>query len=469
MAGNLRLRRNEYIRARITTLEAIFRVVSNEPTYASEQELAELREEVRRLKAEREQSEPASNGQGTAKQENAGQEGEEQKEKKPHPLRKIIIICIAVIVAGTALIWWLHERHYESTDDAAIDGHISGISSRIAGTVTAVYVEENQFVKAGETVVELDPRDYKAALAEAQGQLRQAQGQLVAERPNIPVTEVTNQTDISTSQSMITGAEAGVASADRNYEAAVERVREAQANNAKAQADVERYTPLVDKDEISRQQFDQVVAAAKAMAATVDANQATARAALSQVDVSRAQLAQARLRAQQAEKNAPREMAIRQADVGSRQGAAAMAEAQLEQAKLNLSYCRIVTPVDGIVAKRNAEVGMRVASGDQVLLITQLNDLWVTANFRETQLRHMRPGQSVRVHVDALGTYYDAYIESMPAASGAVTSLLPPENATGNFVKVVQRLPVRIRFKSGQNGLDRLRPGMSVEPKVRIE
>jgi len=445
--------------------------------FATEEEIAQLRREVRNLKEQqerqkREQSKPADGGgENNGEKEEAGKEGDQhpQKEKKPHPLRKWIIIgAVALVVIG-GLIWWLISRQYEDTDDAYVDGHISGISSRIAGTVTSVYVEENQFVKAGEVVVDLDPRDYKVALMQARSQLLQAQAQTQAQEPNIPVTEVTSQTQIANTNADVLSAEAGLTGAQRDYDAALAKVAEAEANNAKAQADVARYRPLAVKDEVPREQFDQVVANAKSLAATVKANQESAAAASKQVDQKRAQLAQARQRAAEALKNAPRQVAIQRANVLTRQSSAESARAQLEQAELNLSYCKIITPVDGIVAKRIAEVGQHVTPGQQVILVTQINDLWVTANFRETQLRRMHPGQSVRIHVDALGGTFNGYVDSMPAASGAVTSLLPPENATGNFVKVVQRLPVRIRFKKNQPGLDRLRPGMSVEPKVRVE
>jgi len=448
-------------------------MADNPSPYASQQEVEQLREEVRSLKK---QKEPSTNGNGKpddGESKDDKSEGEEQQkkqeEKKPHPLRKFIIIAAILVVVVVGLIWWLHERNFESTDDATIDAHISGVAARIAGTITGVYVEENQFVKAGEVLVDLDPRDNKAALEQAQAQLAQAQNQTIAEQPNVPTTQVTNETNIATSNTAITGAEATVAAAERNYDAALDRVREAEATNAKAQADVDRYRPLAEKDEVPREQFDQVVANAKAQAATVAANQESAQAARRQVDESRAQLIQAQQRAQEVTKNAPREIAVQRANVATRESAVEAAKAQLAEAILNLSYCKITTPVNGIVAKRTAELGQRVTPGQQVFLITQIDDLWVTANYRETQLRRMRPGQSARIHVDALSADFDGYVESMPAASGAVTSLLPPENATGNFVKIVQRLPVRIRFKKNQNGLDRLRPGMSVEPKVALQ
>jgi len=434
----------------------------NRGLYASEQEVADLREEIRRLRDERDRQKPQEPKPAEHK------EAKDEQQKKPHPLRKVIIVAIVLLLLVGGGLWWLHSRHFEGTDDATVDAHTSGIAARVAGTIVGVYVEENQFVKSGEVVVDLDPRDYKAALAQAQGQLRQALGQAAAEQPNIPVTQVTNATTIATSSSAVTGAQAGVAAAERNYQAALAKVTEAEATNAKAQADVARYRPLAEKQEISREQFDQVVANARALAATVEANRAGALAAQRQVDQAREQLRQAGERAREAEQNAPHEIAIRRASVSSRQGSIEMARAQVEQAKLNLAYCKIVTPVSGVVSKRIAEVGTRVSPGEQLILVSQLDDLWVTANFRETQIRRMQAGQSVRIHVDALATTFDGYVESMPAASGAVTSLLPPENATGNFVKVVQRLPVRIRFKKGQAGLDRLRPGMSVEPKVRV-
>ena len=446
---------------------------------ALQDELARLRDEVRQLR--KEQHEKPANGNGAKsekdeqekredqKKDDSQQEGDQDKEKKKlSPFLKVLIIAgvLAVLLAG--LLWWLHSRRFESTDDAQVDGHVSGLAARTSGTVTAVYVEENQYVRAGEVLVDLDPRDAKAALEQAQGQLAQAQAQAEAEQPNVPVTEVTNRTNISTTDSEVTSAEAGVIAAEHDYQAALEKIRESEANNVKAQADVARYRPLAEKDEVPREQFDQVVANAKALAATVAANRASAGASLRQVDQRRAQLAEAQKRAAEARQNAPMEVAVRKATVASRRSTVDAVRAQLTQAQLNLSYCKIVAPVNGIIAKRIAEIGAHVVPGQQVMLIAQIDDLWVTANFRETQLRRMHPGQSVRIHVDAIDGDFDGYLESMPAASGAVTSLLPPENATGNFVKIVQRLPARIRFKKNQNGLDRLRPGMSVEPKVDI-
>jgi membrane fusion protein, multidrug efflux system len=439
--------------------------------YDVEEELEHLRGEVRALREEQErqkqQPEQAKKEPDEEEKKESKQE-DKQEPPKSHFLRNVIIAAVLIVLLIVGVIWWLHARRFESTDDAQVDGHIDTVTARIAGTITGVYAEENQTVKQGQVLVDLDRRDYNAASDLARSQLLLAQAQTRAEQPNVPVTDVTNKTNIASTGMDITKAEADVAAADRNYAAALAKVREAEANNVKAQADIGRYRPLADKDEIPQEQFDQVVATAKASAAMVAANQESAQAAQKMADGSRAELAQAQERASQATKNAPSELAIRQANVAARSASAQGAQAQLEQALLNLSYTKILAPVSGIVAKRIAEIGQHVTPGQQVFLITQTDDLWVTANYKETQLLRMRPGESVRIYVDSLGKDFDGYLESLPGASGSVTSLLPPENATGNFVKVVQRLPVRIRFKKDQDGLDRLRPGMSVEPDVQV-
>nr|AEQ20300.1 multidrug resistance efflux pump [uncultured bacterium CSLG7] len=450
-------------------------MANDQSTYASEQEIEQLREEIRHLREEQEKGHQDDKNQEAKDSDNKSDDNAKNDEhkpeepKKPHPLRKILLIILALVLVAAGIAYWMYSRQFEDTDDAEVDGHINSITARISGTITGVYVEENQFVKAGQILADLDPRDNAVALAVAQSQLAEAQAQNQAERPNVPVTETSTQTSIASAAADVTSARAAVAAADQNYQAALAKVSESEANSSKAQADVERYRPLAAKDEVPREQFDQVVANAKALAATVAANQATAQAAAREADQTRAQLAQAQERAEEAKQNAPRQVEMQKANVTARQAAIRTARAQLDQARLNLSYVKIQSPVNGIVAKRTAEVGQHVEPGQQLVLITQIDDLWVTANFKETQLLRMKPGQGVRIRVDALSSDFDGYIESLPAASGAITSLLPPENATGNFVKVVQRLPVRIRFKPNQNGLDRLRPGMSAEPKVRVE
>jgi membrane fusion protein (multidrug efflux system) len=329
-------------------------------------------------------------------------------------------------------------------------------------------MEDNQFVKAGQTLVDIDPRDYKVALVQAEAHLAQTRASTQAQNPNIPITQTSQQTNITSSNEDVANAAAALSGAKQQYQSAIAQLREAQANYEKASNDEARYHELVQKDEVSKEQYDEKLAAKKAQQAIVDAQQANADAGKDTIAQREAALAQARQRSAETQTNAPRAVAIQQAELGSREADTARAQADVDQALLNLSYCKILAPVSGITGRRSVEVGQQVAPGQQLAGITDLNDIWVTANFKETQLREMKPGQSARIHVDSLGADFDGYVESLAGASGAIFSLLPPENATGNYVKVVQRMPVRLRFKEGQSGLDRLRPGMSVEPKVMI-
>jgi membrane fusion protein (multidrug efflux system) len=374
------------------------------------------------------------------------------------------VLLVVVLIGSLFLFRYLNS--YESTDDAQIDGHLNTISVRIPGTVAAVYVEDNQFVRAGQRLVELDPSDYQIALKRAQAAYTQTQAQLQGENPNVPIVQTATQTTISTGQADVITAEAAVSAAEKDYQARLAGVHEVEAQSAKAQTDVKRYEPLVSKDEIPQQLFDAAVATAASQAASVEAARASLEASRQMIEQRRAQLAESQSRLAEAQENAPRQLDVRRAGVATRRAGSLQAAAAVEQAALELSYTKIHAPVDGIVTNRSAEVGSRVQPGEQLLAISQVDDIWVTANFKETQLKAMRPGQSVDIHVDAYGTLYHGYVASMPGASGARTSLLPPENATGNYVKVVQRLPVRIRFNPGQDSEHRLRLGMSAEPKV---
>jgi membrane fusion protein (multidrug efflux system) len=350
-----------------------------------------------------------------------------------------------------------------------VDGHLLGITARIDGDVKAVHVEENQAVQAADVLVELDPRDYEVAEEQAQAQLLKAQAGERAENPNLPITQSTSQTSISTTNAEVANTEAAVAGAERDQLAAQSRVLEVEANNSKAQADVARYKALVEKSEVSRSDYDQVVGTAKALAASLDSARASAEAAQKVVDQRRAQLDEARSMMESARVNAPNQVAISKANLQSKQADVQAMKAQLDRAHLDLGYCKIIAPVAGVISKRTAEVGEHVSKGERLVTLAALGDLWVTANFKESQLKRMHSGQSVTISVDAFDQEFDGTVEAMPGSTGSVTSLLPPENATGNYVKVVQRLPVRIRFKPGQLGLDRLRPGMSVVPKVWLK
>jgi membrane fusion protein, multidrug efflux system len=395
----------------------------------------------------------------------------------------LIIAVVGLILIVGGFFYYQYTQTYESTDDAQVDCHLVPVASRIQGTVTAVHVEENQFVQAGEVVVEIDPRDFQVAAAQAKAELLQSQADIQAQHPNIPITQTGNETSISTGQAAVQADESAVSVAEHDAAAALGRQREAEAqlrqaeaNSAKAQADLERYQALVAKDEISRTQFDQIVMMAKAQSAAVDSaqasvevNRAAAQSSARVVDQRRSQLAEARSRLEQSNTNAPQQVAMSRANLRSKEAQAAVANTRVDQALLNISYTNIVAPVAGVVGKRSVEIGSTVQPGQQLFTIAQIGDLWVTANFKETQLRRMHPNQRVEIRVDAFDQTFGGFVESMPGASGSITSLLPPENATGNFVKVVQRLPVRIRFDKNQQGIQRLRPGMSVEPKVWLQ
>jgi membrane fusion protein (multidrug efflux system) len=377
--------------------------------------------------------------------------------------------AIAIVLLAAALGWYFYSQGYEDTDDAQVDGHLNPIASRIDGTIHAVHVDDNQAVKIGALLAELDPSDDQVALQQAQAQYDQAMAQLGAAHPNLPITRISNLNDITSQQAEVSGAEAALAAAQHDLDSAVAKLRESQAMNERNQADFARYQTLFDKQEVARADYDQYKATASAQVQTVASNQAAVASAQKTVEQRMSQLAQQRSKLQQTQSSAPLQVAIRQADIKSQQANAEAAQAALEQSRLNLGYCRITAPVSGVITQRSAEVGARISKGQQLFMIVQTDDLWVTANFKETQLARIHPGQLVRIHVDALHDDFDGTIESMPAITGSRASVLPPENATGNYVKVIQRLPVRIRFNQGQKDLDKLRPGMSVEPKVHLD
>jgi membrane fusion protein (multidrug efflux system) len=334
--------------------------------------------------------------------------------------------------------------------------------------VANVYVEDNQAVQAGQPLVDLDPKDEQVALAQAQANYDQAVAQLNAQNPNIPITQATNASDIASQQAEVQSAIAAVSAAKSDYESAVAKLRQAEATNQKSQSDLTRYKELLDKQEIAQADYDQYLSTAQSQQAAVNAAEASADSYKKVIQQREAQLVQQRAKFQQTAANAPRQVEIKSADVASNAAAVESAKAQLDQAKLNLAYCHVVAPVAGIVMQRDAEVGQRIAAGTQLLMVAQVDSPWVTANFKETQLRKMHPGQQVTVKVDALDRSFNGTVESIAASTGDRASVLPSENATGNYVKVVQRLPTRIRLLSNQDGLDKVRPGMSVEPTVHF-
>jgi membrane fusion protein (multidrug efflux system) len=393
----------------------------------------------------------------------------ETPSRRRRPIRIVLLLLVVAILAVAGGYIWNYLQTFEDTDDAQIDGHVNILSTRIPGTVLAVNVVENQFVQKGQVLVELDPRDYQVALEQARAGVAQAGAQVLAQQPNVPMTATSTETNIAMAQSEVLNAEAAVSAAERDHLADIAKLRDAEAMSAKAQADLARYKQLVAKEEVSREDYDQRVAMAQSSSANVDSFRQLAEASQKVIDQRQAALAETRTRLEMSRTNAPREVAVQRANVSTREATAIGAKAAVDQALLNLEYTKITAPVSGLVGRKSVEVGMRVQPGQQLLAIIPTDDIWVTANFKESQLRRMHPGQKVRIHVDAFDRDYDGYIESLPAATSARYSLLPPENATGNYVKVVQRLPVRIRFQPGQDPDRLLRPGMSVEPKVLLK
>lgn len=379
-----------------------------------------------------------------------------------------IFFIILAVLATAGILYWLHARQFEETDDAEIEAHLNPVTSRIDGTITRVYTDDNRTVKAGDPLVDLDPRDMQVALDQAKAQAGQAHSMIAEQQPNIPITQVQSSTSISTSEADVATAQAKEAVAAQDQATAAARVAEAQANLTKAQQDLDRYKVLIAKEEISQQEYDQTAATVKAQAAALDANQAALQSAAATVNQRKSETAAAISKLKQARSTAPQELDIRRAMVAAEVASEQSYNAQVEQAQLKLSYTHITAPVSGIVMKRSAEVGAHISAGQQLMTIAQVDDLWITANFKETQLERIRPNQSVSIHVDALQKDFEGYVEDIGASTGAISSVLPPENATGNYVKVVQRIPVRLRFKKDQQGLEGLRPGMSVVPEVRI-
>jgi membrane fusion protein, multidrug efflux system len=370
---------------------------------------------------------------------------------RTHPHAKWVVAAVALLVLGAGIFFWRYYSVRESTDDAQIDGHINPISPRVTGTVLRVLHDDNEVVQAGELLVEFDPKDYEVAVDRARADLANAQANAVAANVGVPLTQ-------TTSSSQLTAADAAVKASQREIESANARLNEAQANYAKVAADLKRMEMLIAKDEISRQQYDAAVAAANSAKATVEAANA---------DVATAESRAAQTQAQaEAARTVPEQLKVTRARAGAATAEVQRAISALAQAELNLKYTKVYAPVTGALSKRNVEPGQVVQAGQPVFSIVDLENIWVTANFKETQLRKMVVGQSAKIKVDAYGREYGGHVESIGAATGARFSLLPPENATGNYVKVVQRIPVRIRVDKGQDPNHQLRPGMSVVPTV---
>ena len=388
----------------------------------------------------------------------------------PRSRRRGILVVVGVLVVLIALGVWWRSTYSEDTDDAQVNGHLIQISSRIGGHVLNVDVEENQVVKAGDPIAELDPKDYQVAVENAEAALASAKANAAAARVTVPITTINTGSNLRSANADVTGAHASVEQAEQQLSAARANVVQAEANNTKAQQDLERYKPLVAKDVISKQQFDAAVAAADAARAQVASAQASMAAAQDAVRVAHERESQSQAQLKYAE-TAPQQIAAQDARAKQAEAQVEQAQAELDQAKLNLSYTRIVAPEAGIITRKSVEVDQNVAAGQNLMTLVSLQGLWVTANFKETQLRHMTAGEKVSIHVDATGKNYSGTVTQIGGATGSVLSLFPPENATGNYVKVVQRVPVRIDFTNlaQEDPHMELRPGLSVEPTVRVK
>jgi membrane fusion protein (multidrug efflux system) len=399
-------------------------------------------------------------------------------QKYPRGGRAAAVLLLAVVIIGGGL-FVSNSLAWESTDDAQVNGHIMPLSARINGYVLDVPVIEGQLVHAGDVLVTIDPKDYQIAVEQAQATFADARASATSSRFNVPIISVTTKSNLDSAGTAVVNAEAGFQAAQQNFESAKAVLQQAEANAAKSDADLVRYEQLVAKEDISHQQYDQAVAAAKANRSGVVSAGASVLAAEQAVHQAKGKLSQTRADLRSAE-TAPQQVSMTRSKAAAADAQARERKAQLDQAELNLSYTVVRSPVTGIIGKKTVEVGQNVGIGQELVEVVPLDDVWVTANFKETQLAHMRPGQPVEIKVDAYDRTWKAHVTNMGAGAGSVFSLLPPENATGNYVKVVQRVPVRIDFdRTSDRTFDRnlgsdfnaeglLKPGLSVEPEVKV-
>jgi len=381
--------------------------------------------------------------------------------------RNIVILVAAAVVIVAGVFLWRYLSSYESTDDAQADVHLYPVSARVSGYVVRVNVGDNQWVEKGTVLVEIDPKDYEVAVQQAQANLANAEATAQSLNITVPITSVNSSSQLRFTASGIEDAHAGVVAAEKQLSAAHDQLEAAEANDVKAQDDLHRYKLLVDKREVSQQIYDQALATAKSSTASVSGARDSESAAQQFVQQARSRLAQADANHKYAE-TGPQQVSSTRARVRAAIADVEQKRAALEQAQLNLGYTKIVAPVTGEVNK-TVVIGMNVQDGQQLLTVVPLDEVWVTANFKETQLRHMQVGQRAEIHVDSSGRTLKGHVDSIAGATGPLFSLLPPENATGNYVKIVQRIPVKIVLEPGENHDRRLRPGMNVVPDVYLQ
>ena len=383
---------------------------------------------------------------------------------------KRIILAVALLVAAaTSVSWWLHARQFETTDDAQVDGHFAQLSARVSGTVLYVNpdVENDHYVTAGTVLARLDPSDYQAELDHAQAILDTKQAEAHSAGLQVSITQATAFSRLHAVEAEEKTALEAVAEAEAVSDAAHKRVQQDMAVAAHAERDRLRYVALVEKREISRSFYDARETDAKTAADALAADQASEAAAMRRVAEAQRTVAQ-RQAAIDGAKTAPQQISDARAQSSSANAVLEQARADLRTAQLNLGYTTIYAPVSGVIGHKTIEVGNRIQPGQTLLTIVPIDNVWITANFKETQLRRMQPGEAVTVHVDSFGRDYRGTIENLAGASGPLFSLFPPENASGNYVKIVQRFPVRIHIDADQDPQHQLRPGMSVEAKVRV-
>ena len=379
--------------------------------------------------------------------------------------RWIIAAAVVVVLVGGIFLWH-YLSGFETTDDAQVDVHLYPVSARISGYVLAVHVGDNQYVQEGATLVEIDPKDYQVAEAKAQANFETAEAAARSLNIDVPISSVDTASQLKFTSSDIENAKAAIAASEKQVAAAQARILEAEAENVKAQDDVQRYHLLLVKDEVPKQTYDHAVAAAQTDTAAVAAAKADEATAEQNVAQARSRLIEAIARDESAQAG-PQRVASTRARALSAIADVRQKRAELDQAELNLGYTKVLAPVSGEVTKK-VVVGLNVDPGEELLTVVPLDQVWITANFKETQLEHMRVGQKVKIHLDSNGRTYDGHVDSIAGATGPLFSLLPPENATGNYVKIVQRVPVKIVLEPGENRDHQLRPGMNVEAKVYL-
>ena len=387
--------------------------------------------------------------------------------RSPKRRRTLVILIGVVVLLVGGVFLWRYFNSYESTDDAQADVHLYPVSARISGYVVRVNVEDNQWVQKGTVLVEIDAKDYEVAVAQAQANLSNAEATAQSLNVTVPITTINTTSQLKFTASDIENAQAGIIAAQRQLTASHAQLDEAEANNVRAQDDLRRYKLLVDKREVAEQIYDQALASAKSSTASVAAARANESAAEQFVQQAQSRLAQAQANYQSAE-TGPQQVSSTRSRVRAAIADVEQKRALLEQAQLNLQYTKIVAPVSGAVNK-TVVVGLNIQPGQQLLTVVPLDEVWVTANFKETQLRRMRVGQRAEIHVDSSGKTLKGHVDSIAGATGPLFSLLPPENATGNYVKIVQRIPVKIVLDQGENRDHQLRPGMNVVPDVYLQ